>query len=473
MDIFISLETIVRKCRVVFATEDDPFDLIHRQKLNKELYFLCRYKIQKYEIEPVFSGTSEFESTQIQVMSASPKQKSPIELKSPEHLIHHNSLSSRRRISYSDSKNYKSGKENSPKGSAKKVERNSILSPYQKKSVKRNLNDSFADIDDSQSDTPVANYSIINDNADSDKPLKLKLRLSQKKSPCVIVDKLDETVLSTYLEKLKFADENKQKPKISDKNEPKLKVANKNEQKQQDTPTLGAVRRSCRAVQRISYAELISPEKFTPTKHGRNKSTESLTEPHNTENKTPRSRRKSTKPKRYDSSEFLIAGSHTPSKKAKQIEVTTTPNKRAVKSPRKDTEECSTSPRKLRRISTLIHDIPTRRSILKLNSDCNTPSKRVTLVENIASSKTPNTKTATPKSVKVTPSNRARLIREGIISPSVQKRDKAVKKGDTPLMKARGQLHVSYVPNSLPCREKEYENILNFLQGKLADGCGG
>lgn len=40
-------------------------------------------------------------------------------------------------------------------------------------------------------------------------------------------------------------------------------------------------------------------------------------------------------------------------------------------------------------------------------------------------------------------------------------------------MKARTQLHVSYLPISLPCREKEYSDIYGFLKGKLEDGCGG
>lgn len=94
--------------------------------------------------------------------------------------------------------------------------------------------------------------------------------------------------------------------------------------------------------------------------------------------------------------------------------------------------------------------------------------------EDFCTSKTPKcnspkTKT-TPKS---TPSSKAKMIREGMITPSVQAREIALKKDDTPLSKARTQLHVSYVPNSLPCREKEFSDIINFLEGKLVDGCGG
>lgn len=443
----------MRKCRVIFAAEDEPFDSISRSQLNKQLFFLCRYAIKHNEIEPILS-TSDFKNSQIEVIDLSPKKNSPLEPKSPECLIKNNTINSRRQISYSDNKNVKLGKENSSKGSLKKSQRNSILSPYQKNSVKRNLNDSFADISDSESNTPVTNYSIIDESMDSDKSIKLKLRVSRKNSPSIVLNKLSDAVLNMYLEKSKS---------------PKKKETNS----LQNTPSLGAVRRSSRAVQRKSYAELISPEKFTPTKRGRKKSTEnkpqSSSKPY--EN-TPRSRRNSTKPKRYDSEEFLTQNSRTPTNKSKQ---TVTPSKRGV-AQTKSTADESCSPRKLRRMSVLTQEIPTRRSILKLSSTSNTPSKRVTLVEDtVLKTPTRSAKAATtPKSSsKSTPSNRAKLIREGVITPSVQKRDIAVKKGDTPLMKARGQLHVSYVPDALPCREREYADILNFVQGKLSDGCGG
>ncbi|KAJ8923919.1 hypothetical protein NQ315_006695 [Exocentrus adspersus] len=75
----------------------------------------------------------------------------------------------------------------------------------------------------------------------------------------------------------------------------------------------------------------------------------------------------------------------------------------------------------------------------------------------------------TPK----TPKNRAKLIRDGVIIPSMQFRTKIVVDESSPLMKARGQLHVSYVPSALPCREKEYCDVYNFVKGKLIDHCGG
>nr|CAH7747819.1 unnamed protein product [Callosobruchus chinensis] len=55
----------------------------------------------------------------------------------------------------------------------------------------------------------------------------------------------------------------------------------------------------------------------------------------------------------------------------------------------------------------------------------------------------------------------------------MHERSKLIEGGSTPLMRARSQLHVSYVPKSLPCRENEYESIYGFLEGKLQDECGG
>ena len=35
------------------------------------------------------------------------------------------------------------------------------------------------------------------------------------------------------------------------------------------------------------------------------------------------------------------------------------------------------------------------------------------------------------------------------------------------------RLHVSAVPTSLPCRDKEFTDIYGFVEGKLLDGTGG
>lgn len=52
-------------------------------------------------------------------------------------------------------------------------------------------------------------------------------------------------------------------------------------------------------------------------------------------------------------------------------------------------------------------------------------------------------------------------------------RDKPVAKIINPLEEARRKLHVSAVPESLPCREYEFSDIYSFVEGKLLDGTGG
>ena len=38
---------------------------------------------------------------------------------------------------------------------------------------------------------------------------------------------------------------------------------------------------------------------------------------------------------------------------------------------------------------------------------------------------------------------------------------------------ARERLHVSAVPDSLPCREEEFQAIYSFVEGKIKSGTGG
>jgi origin recognition complex subunit 1 len=43
---------------------------------------------------------------------------------------------------------------------------------------------------------------------------------------------------------------------------------------------------------------------------------------------------------------------------------------------------------------------------------------------------------------------------------------------DSPYKLAQQNLHVSAVPSSLPCREEEYNTILEYLEGAIEDGVG-
>nr|XP_016941058.1 origin recognition complex subunit 1 [Drosophila suzukii] len=88
---------------------------------------------------------------------------------------------------------------------------------------------------------------------------------------------------------------------------------------------------------------------------------------------------------------------------------------------------------------------------------------------------TPNKGTTTNTAAPMTPSQKMKKIRAGELSPSMQQRtDRPAKDSSkSELQLAREQLHVSVVPKSLPCREREFENIYAFLEGKIQDQCGG
>ncbi|XP_063883077.1 origin recognition complex subunit 1-like [Scylla paramamosain] len=57
--------------------------------------------------------------------------------------------------------------------------------------------------------------------------------------------------------------------------------------------------------------------------------------------------------------------------------------------------------------------------------------------------------------------------------PKMPSRTNPVTQPGTPLELARARLHVSAVPDSLPCRENEFQDIYSFVEGKLFDGTGG
>ncbi|XP_014380924.1 origin recognition complex subunit 1 [Alligator sinensis] len=58
-------------------------------------------------------------------------------------------------------------------------------------------------------------------------------------------------------------------------------------------------------------------------------------------------------------------------------------------------------------------------------------------------------------------------------TPRIPSRCQAARKPANILEEARLRLHVSAVPESLPCREKEFQDIYNFVESKLIDGTGG
>ncbi|XP_059110660.1 origin recognition complex subunit 1 [Peromyscus eremicus] len=58
-------------------------------------------------------------------------------------------------------------------------------------------------------------------------------------------------------------------------------------------------------------------------------------------------------------------------------------------------------------------------------------------------------------------------------TPQIRGRNLAVQEPASVLEEARLRLHVSAVPDSLPCREQEFQDVYNFVESKLLDGTGG
>ncbi|MBN3276148.1 ORC1 protein, partial [Polyodon spathula] len=82
--------------------------------------------------------------------------------------------------------------------------------------------------------------------------------------------------------------------------------------------------------------------------------------------------------------------------------------------------------------------------------------------------KTPNkTPRKTPSKTVLTP----RTPRHA--TPSIPNRTQPARNPGNVLEEARARLHVSSVPESLPCREQEFQDIFNFVESKVVDGTGG
>ncbi|XP_034559175.1 origin recognition complex subunit 1 isoform X2 [Notolabrus celidotus] len=94
-----------------------------------------------------------------------------------------------------------------------------------------------------------------------------------------------------------------------------------------------------------------------------------------------------------------------------------------------------------------------------------------------AASRTPRSKqrtsTRTPRKTpnkKITPGTPRTPHRA---TPSIPSRSRPAQQPANVLEEARTRLHVSSVPESLPCREQEFQDIYSFVESKIIDGTGG
>ncbi len=63
--------------------------------------------------------------------------------------------------------------------------------------------------------------------------------------------------------------------------------------------------------------------------------------------------------------------------------------------------------------------------------------------------------------------------RRKTMTPRIPARSVPLAKDKSSLEEAQLRLHVGAVPDSLPCREDEFAQILSFTEGKIFDGTGG
>uniref|UniRef100_A0A8D3D0M3 Origin recognition complex subunit 1 n=1 Tax=Scophthalmus maximus TaxID=52904 RepID=A0A8D3D0M3_SCOMX len=87
--------------------------------------------------------------------------------------------------------------------------------------------------------------------------------------------------------------------------------------------------------------------------------------------------------------------------------------------------------------------------------------------------KTTSTSARTPRKTpnKKIPPGTPRTPRHA--TPSIPSRSLPARRPGNVLEEARARLHVSSVPESLPCREQEFQDVYSFVESKIVDGTGG
>lgn len=109
----------------------------------------------------------------------------------------------------------------------------------------------------------------------------------------------------------------------------------------------------------------------------------------------------------------------------------------------------------------------TRRTSVQENATPCTPTSKTVPARRRSILKTPTTKTT----AMITHTPRKSIQFSTVVEFKNQSEDPA--QDDNNFQQARKRLHVSAIPTSLPCREKEFTEIYGFLEGNLMDESGG
>ncbi|XP_044747087.1 origin recognition complex subunit 1 [Coccinella septempunctata] len=450
----LDLKHILRKCRVVFGTKDETVqDKIDSHNFTRKIYFLCRYVYtQNGQLMPCFNDQIINDLTIEEAVEV--KRRTP--LKTPSRKIMSASRSTGVKKNYSEPMHEESARSQSPHLSQ----------------VRRNLNNSFND-SLSQDEKSFGNYSIVEQDNEN---LKIKLRVSNGRvlskipssQPVVLLSKIETKLLSkendavyelkspnfkTLLKKSGNVVKTPNRKNINSNTPEKVLVNLVDNMKIKDKTPVKSSPRKLRRLDSPLYNENYS-DTDSDDFSGKRKVAENRGE-NGGHCDTPVGVRRSKRVKKSGFNrnfEYLTEGYNI---------------QRIKNSARKRKQIDSPIPG----ITDLDSDdgVPKSSNKNKRKIDVNASSTPSTKSQT-PSVKTPSCRSKTPKTMKGTP---LKLIRNGILTPSVDQRQKVVAKCDTPLILARNTLHVSYVPKLLPCREKEYRDIYSFIEGKLRDKCGG
>lgn len=446
------METIERKCEVLLGVLEDNH-YIEKKNLDPDINFICRYRIELNELKPIFNSKGELNAVLTKVDES-----------------HTSETPTKYNLRKRTAKNSigESDKDLSPKSFLKNLK----LTPKHVSKANQQI-----EAKETPKTNSVKSYSIVRSDLINDFKIKFKVKLNKKKSESdeKVVQQLendsDELQSTNNFDAITETPNQRSKslrPRsnsisakriVSKRRSTRLTIT-KSYAQSPPSPDLNKNTKTASKVSKQSkieeetrskkYSEIkdssVSIEKFSPEVH-RNKLNQSVQKTNN----CLRTRSESALVK-VDKETSIKTTSHMddPRKKNSSSRNKSTDDGNNERIPHSsDGTEPKQDVCKILNYSVLKNEFQTPKAIKK------------------------NTNRPISSSKQATPSAKMKMIREGIISPSVQSRASSLVSIATPLAEARSRLHVSYVPLTLPCRQKEFDDIMNFLIRKLNDRCGG
>ncbi|KAK9884035.1 hypothetical protein WA026_004968 [Henosepilachna vigintioctopunctata] len=477
--VVLDLNNIIDKCRVIYGHKDETVsDAIDFCNLNREIYFLCRYKhVGNGKLVPVISGSIVNDITIVEEEEDSFHNETP--LRKVSNIV----------------------RDSCPKKIlSESMEVDEDFHFPRLEHVKKNLNKSFNESLPKECEVPLLNYSIVKQSDEAS--LKIRLKVSNGKvlsnipstQPIVLVDTLDNSKAGSKkysIYEIKSPEFKNILENETQKNGNKLSKTSKSGSGTQKPKSKPAEPDSTSAISskssKVRRGSCNQPE--TPDKPSKLSDLSCMVKNLKINDRpcvkvSPRKLRKLSKPLYNENYSDSDSESYTKKRKSVRNRLRTNDEPLSNKVCRSREKFHELKDQRKHSIDSseneLEDNIVTRKSARrKLNvvedEYCQTASP-IHSSKNSSSLSKLNTNGRiinTPKSNKILKSTPLKLIREGVLTPTIDKRKRSVMKVGTPLILARNNLHVSYVPTVLPCRETEYADVYSFIEGKLLDKCGG